>query len=99
MKTALLSILMSFFSFSMPNTEKFWIGGKLYNLNYDNEDNVLTLPNDFEVVCWLVEGDLLTDDGSDIFVDKYGNYFHLAWTDYGIVIVPIDRKWVNSQYE
>ena len=34
-------------------------------------------------------------DGSNIFVDTYDNYFHLAWTDYGIAVIPVSRKYVN----
>lgn len=92
MKTIILT-LASFFSLLPPKTEKFWIEGCVYELVY--EEGILTLPNDFEIRCKLIDDDFLTDDGSDIFVDRYDNFFHLAWTDYGIAIVPLDRRFVE----
>lgn len=92
MNTIILT-LASFFSLLPPKTEKFWIEGCVYELVYDNKEEILTLPYDFEIRCRLIDD--VTDDGSDIFVDRYENFFHLAWTDYGIAIVPLDRRFVE----
>lgn len=94
MKTIILS-LASLFSLLPPKTEKFWIGGCVYELPYEN--GILTINGDFDIRCQLIEDDSLTDEGSDIFIDRYDNLFHLAWTDYGIAIVPLSRNYVNWQ--
>nr|DAF03272.1 MAG TPA: hypothetical protein [Caudoviricetes sp.] len=94
MNTIILA-LASLFSLLPPKTEKFWIGGCVYELPY--EDGILTINGDFDIRCQLIENDSLTDEGSDIFIDRYDNLFHLAWTDYGIAIVPLSRKYVKWQ--
>lgn len=94
MKTIILA-LASLFSLLPPKAEKFWIGGCVYELPY--EDGILTINGDFDIRCQLIEDDPLTDEGSDIFIDRYDNLFHLAWTDYGIAIVPLSRKYVKWQ--
>jgi hypothetical protein len=94
MNTIVLA-LASIFSFSQPKTEKFWINGKVYEIPYDSKEAVLTINGDFDIKCWLIKGELLSDDGSNIFIDTYDNYFHLAWTDYGIAVIPVSRKYVQ----
>ena len=94
MKTIILA-LASIFSLLPPKTEKFWIGGKVYEIPYDNKEAILTINGDFDIKCWLIKGELLSDDGSNIFIDTYDNYFHLAWTDYGIAVIPVSRKYVQ----
>lgn len=94
MKTLILA-LISTFSFVTPTTNKFWIGGKVYEIPYNSKENILTINGDFNIRCWLIEDEFLSDDGSDIFVDKYNNYFHLAWTDYGIAIIPLEKCYVE----
>lgn len=94
MKTIILA-LASIFSLLPPKTEKFWIGGCVYELPY--EDGILTINRDFDIRCQLIEDDSLTDEGSDIFIDRYDNLFHLEWTDYGIAIVPLSREYVKWQ--
>lgn len=94
MNTIILA-LASIFSLLPPKTEKFWIGGCVYELPY--EGDILTINGDFDIRCKLIEDDSLTDEGSDIFIDRYDNYFHLAWTDYGIAIIPLSREYVNWQ--
>lgn len=94
MKTLILA-LIGIFNFVTPDTNKFWIGGKVYEIPYDNKEAILTINGDFDIKCWLIEGELLSDDGSNIFVDTYDNYFHLAWTDYGIAVIPVSRKYVK----
>ena len=92
MKTIILT-LASFFSLLPPKTEKIWIGGKSYDLVYNGK--VLELPNEFKIKCKLIEDDFLSDDGSDIFRDNSGNYFHLAWTDFGLAIIPLEKCYVE----
>lgn len=94
MNTILLA-LVSIFSFAQTITEKIWIEGKTYEIPYDG--TTLTLNGDFSIRCSLLDNNTLTDDGSDIFIDKNGNYFHLAMTDYGIAIVPLESSWVKQQ--
>lgn len=93
MKTIIL-FLISFFSFSQPKTENIWIGGKSYQIQYDDKKHLLTL-SDFKIKCKLIEDDFLSDDGSDIFRDNSGNYFHLAWTDFGLAIIPLEKCYVE----
>ena len=92
MNTIILA-LVSIFSFSQPKTEKIWINGKVYEIPYDGKK--LTINGDFSIKCRLIENEFLSDDGSDIFKDKKGNYFHLAWTDFGLAIIPLEKCYVE----
>ena len=94
MNTIILA-LASIFSLLPPKIEKIWINGKVYEIPYDSKEAVLTINGDFDIKCWLIEGELLSDDGSNIFIDTYDNYFHLAWTDYGLAVIPVSRKYVQ----